>query len=82
MTELLSNYAAGRWQAGTGNGIPLFDPVLGNELVRVDSTGLDLAEGFAFAREQGGAALRALMGPLICQPVAGRQARGAWVTGP
>jgi 3,4-dehydroadipyl-CoA semialdehyde dehydrogenase len=60
MTELLSNYAAGRWQAGTGNGTPLFDPVLGNELVRVDATGLDLAEAFAFARQQGGAALRAL----------------------
>ncbi|WP_428003485.1 3,4-dehydroadipyl-CoA semialdehyde dehydrogenase [Acidovorax sp.] len=60
MTELLSNYAAGRWQAGTGNGTPLFDPVLGNELVRVDATGLDLPESFAFARQQGGAALRAL----------------------
>jgi len=60
MTELLYNYAAGRWQAGTGNGTPLFDPVLGNELVRVDATGLDLAESFAFARQQGGAALRAL----------------------
>ncbi|KRC23970.1 3,4-dehydroadipyl-CoA semialdehyde dehydrogenase [Acidovorax sp. Root217] len=60
MTELLSNYAAGRWQAGTGNGTPLFDPVLGNELVRVDATGLDLPEAFAFARQQGGAALRAL----------------------
>lgn len=60
MTELLSNYVAGRWQAGTGNGTPLFDPVLGNELVRVDATGLDLAEAFTFARQQGGAALRAL----------------------
>ncbi|MFN3437016.1 MAG: 3,4-dehydroadipyl-CoA semialdehyde dehydrogenase [Acidovorax sp.] len=60
MTELLPNFAAGRWQAGTGNGTPLFDPVLGNELVRVDATGLDLPEAFAFARQQGGAALRAL----------------------
>jgi len=60
MTELLSNYAAGRWQAGTGNGTSLFDPVLGNELVRVDATGLDLAEAFTFARQQGGSALRAL----------------------
>ncbi|MGH6640745.1 MAG: 3,4-dehydroadipyl-CoA semialdehyde dehydrogenase, partial [Polaromonas sp.] len=60
MTELLSNYLGGRWQAGTGAGTPLFDPVLGTELVRVDATGLDLAAGFDFAREQGGAALRAL----------------------
>lgn len=60
MTELLSNYLGGRWQAGTGAGTPLFDPVLGTELVRVDATGMDLAAGFDFAREQGGAALRAL----------------------
>ena len=60
MTELLSNYLGGRWQLGAGAGTPLFDPVLGTELVRVDATGLDLAAGFDFAREQGGAALRAL----------------------
>ncbi|WP_420996572.1 3,4-dehydroadipyl-CoA semialdehyde dehydrogenase [Cupriavidus sp. 30B13] len=60
MTELLSNHLGGRWQAGTGAGTALLDPVLGDELVRVDATGLDLAAGFAFARAQGGAALRAL----------------------
>lgn len=60
MTELLSNYVGGRWQAGSGAGTPLFDPVLGTELVRVEATGLDLAEAFGFARESGGAALRAL----------------------
>jgi 3,4-dehydroadipyl-CoA semialdehyde dehydrogenase len=60
MTELLSNYLGGRWQAGSGAGTALLDPVLGTELVRVDATGLDLAAGFDFAREQGGAALRAL----------------------
>ena len=60
MTELLSNFLAGQWQTGSGTGAALFDPVLGTELVRVDATGLDLAAGFAFAREQGGAALRAL----------------------
>ncbi|MGH6627078.1 MAG: 3,4-dehydroadipyl-CoA semialdehyde dehydrogenase [Burkholderiaceae bacterium] len=60
MTELLPNFLAGRWQTGSGAGTPLFDPVLGNELVRVDAGGLDLAAGFAHARHQGGAALRAL----------------------
>lgn len=34
MTELLSNFAAGRWSPGTGAGTPLFDSVLGHELVR------------------------------------------------
>ncbi|WP_020395705.1 3,4-dehydroadipyl-CoA semialdehyde dehydrogenase [Thiolinea disciformis] len=60
MTELLANYWAGRWQRGSGKGTSLIDPVLGNELVKIDATGLDLAEGFHFAREQGGKALRAL----------------------
>ncbi len=60
MNELLANYIAGRWQHGTGAGIALIDPVLGNELVRADSAGLNLDEGFRFAREQGAAALRAL----------------------
>lgn len=60
MSELLPNFLAGRWQTGTGAGTPLLDPVLGTELVRVDAGGLDLAAGFAHAREEGGAALRAL----------------------
>jgi 3,4-dehydroadipyl-CoA semialdehyde dehydrogenase len=60
MSELLPNFVANRWQAGSGPGTPLFDPVLGDELVRVDATGLDLPAAFDFAREQGGAALRAL----------------------
>ena len=59
MTELLANHVAGRWQHGTGPGTELRDPVLGTALVWVDATGLNLPEAFAFAREQGGAALRA-----------------------
>lgn len=60
MSERLSNFVGGRWQAGTGPGTPLFDPVTGDELVRVDATGVDLPAAFAFARGTGGAALRAL----------------------
>jgi 3,4-dehydroadipyl-CoA semialdehyde dehydrogenase len=59
MTPLLSNYISGTWQDGTGAGAPLLDPVLGTELARVDATGLDLVAGFAFARNEGGTALRA-----------------------
>jgi 3,4-dehydroadipyl-CoA semialdehyde dehydrogenase len=59
-TPLLPNFLAGRWQTGHGRGSTLLDPVLGTPLVRVDNTGLDLAEGFAFARQQGGTALRAM----------------------
>ncbi|WP_133648152.1 3,4-dehydroadipyl-CoA semialdehyde dehydrogenase [Paraburkholderia flava] len=60
MTELLLNHVAGRWVAGDGPGVTLSDPVTGESLVRVSGDGIDLAEAFAFAREQGGAALRAL----------------------
>ncbi len=60
MTELLPNFVHGAWVAGTGAGTPLTDPVTGAELVRVSSAGLDLPRAFAFARDQGGAALRAL----------------------
>ena len=59
-TTLLPNYVSGRWQTGTGAGTTLVDPVLGTPLARVDATGLDLPAAFSFAREQGGAALRAL----------------------
>lgn len=59
-SSLLPNFLGGQWQTGTGTGTPLFDPVLGTELARVSSAGLDLAAGFRFAREEGGRALRAL----------------------
>jgi 3,4-dehydroadipyl-CoA semialdehyde dehydrogenase len=59
-TPLLANHLGGQWHTATDAGTPLFDPVLGTELVRVGSTGLDLAAGFGFAREEGGKALRAL----------------------
>ena len=59
-SPLLPNFVEGRWQSGTGPGLPLFDPVLGTELARVSSAGLNLPAAFAFAREQGGRALRAL----------------------
>jgi 3,4-dehydroadipyl-CoA semialdehyde dehydrogenase len=60
MSEPLQNYLGGRWVAGSGAGTALFDPVLGDELVRVDATGLDLRTGFAFARDTVAAALRAM----------------------
>ncbi|WP_454056734.1 3,4-dehydroadipyl-CoA semialdehyde dehydrogenase [Cupriavidus sp. Marseille-Q8015] len=59
MTELLKNFVSGQWQAGTGAGTLLKDPVTGVALVRVDAGDLDLAAAFAYAREVGGTALRA-----------------------
>ena len=60
MSELLANFVSGQWQLGSGSGVTLYDPVLGQELVSVDATGLDLPSAFNFAREQGGRSLRAL----------------------
>jgi 3,4-dehydroadipyl-CoA semialdehyde dehydrogenase len=60
MTERLKNHLAGLWQDGTGTGVTLYDPVLGTPLVEVDATGLELQNGFAFARSQAGPALRAM----------------------
>ncbi len=56
----LKNYLEGRWIAGGGDGVPLFDPVTGDELARAGSDGLDLDAALRFAREQGGPALRAM----------------------
>ena len=60
MSELLANFVTGQWQTGQGPGTPLLDPVLGTELVRVSSAGIDLRAAFDFARNTGGPALRAL----------------------
>jgi 3,4-dehydroadipyl-CoA semialdehyde dehydrogenase len=56
----LSNYLAEKWVEGSGPGIPLVDPVTGDELARVSSEGTDLAAALDFARAQGGEALRQL----------------------
>ena len=58
MSEKLANYVSGNWVLGNSDGIPLFDPVLGDELVRVDASGIDLNLAFEFARVSGGKALR------------------------
>jgi 3,4-dehydroadipyl-CoA semialdehyde dehydrogenase len=60
MVELLPNYVSGRFVAGKGDGVTLTDPVIGESLVRLSAEGLDLDDAFAFARNTGGAALRAM----------------------
>ena len=60
MTELLKNHVSGKWIAGGGGGAILRDPILGTELVRVSSAGLDLDASYEYARRVGGAALRAM----------------------
>lgn len=60
MTEKLANYIGGAWVEGAGAGTALVDPVLGTELVRASTAGLDYRAGLEHARTVGGPALRAL----------------------
>ena len=55
---MLENYIQGQWQTGTGAGQELVDPVLGDELARVSTEGIDLGAALEYARRVGGAALR------------------------
>ncbi|MFT7464457.1 MAG: 3,4-dehydroadipyl-CoA semialdehyde dehydrogenase, partial [Pseudohongiellaceae bacterium] len=56
----LQSHLAGRWQTGTGEGTTLVNPTTGAALATASSEGLDLHEAYAFARNVGGPALRAL----------------------
>jgi len=56
----LENLIAGRWQYGQGEGVSLHNPVTGEMVAKVSSDGSDLGGGLEFARNTGGAALRAL----------------------
>lgn len=56
----LTNFVVGQWCAGAGTGQALRDPVLGTELARASSEGIDLAAALRYSREIGGPALRAL----------------------
>src|SRR5262249_4434674 len=53
-------FVAGRWIEGKGEGQPLVDPVLGVELARASTEGIDFAAALDHARQVGGPALRAL----------------------
>jgi 3,4-dehydroadipyl-CoA semialdehyde dehydrogenase len=56
----LQNFLSDEWQAGEGVGEALTDPVLGTELARASSAGIDLRAGLDYARRIGGPSLRSL----------------------
>jgi 3,4-dehydroadipyl-CoA semialdehyde dehydrogenase len=56
----LANYVQGRWVEGIGSGTPLIDPVLGTELARASTEGVDMKAALDYARTTGGPALRKL----------------------
>jgi len=56
----LSNFLGGRWVEGHGTGVALSDPVLGSELARASTEGVDFAAALEYGRRKGGPALRGL----------------------
>lgn len=58
--ERLKSYLKGEWVDGEGEGATLFDPSTGEAIATASTAGLDFAGAFAFAKEHGGPALRAM----------------------
>ena len=56
----LQSLVEGGWRDGGGEGRTLVNPTTGDTLASADSSGLDLAAAMTFARDMGGAALRAM----------------------
>ena len=56
----LESYLAGQWTKGSGTETELVDPVTGASLATLSAKGIDFANALQFAREKGGAALRAM----------------------
>lgn len=56
----LSNYVAGEWVDGAGQGTPLHDPVTGDLVATAGSDGLDLAGALQYSRQHANPALQAL----------------------
>ncbi len=60
MTNFLNNHLGGQWQPATRAVHTLTDPVTGDTLATTGGAAEGLAEGFAFARDQGARALQSL----------------------
>lgn len=56
----LESYLEGRWQAGKGAGRAFVNPTTGEQIGTIDSSGLDLGAAARYARDTGGASLRAM----------------------
>ncbi|WP_437682859.1 3,4-dehydroadipyl-CoA semialdehyde dehydrogenase [Sorangium sp. So ce131] len=58
--ERLESYVAGAWSAGRGKSHELVNPATEEPIAETSTEGIDLAAAVAFARAEGGPALRAL----------------------
>jgi len=54
----LANYVEDKWMEGSGDGVPLVDPVTGEELARASAEGIDIGAALRHARDTGGPNLR------------------------
>lgn len=54
----LTNYVQGKWVEGTGDGVPLFNAVTGEEIAVATTAGIDFKAILEYARATGGLALR------------------------
>jgi oxepin-CoA hydrolase/3-oxo-5,6-dehydrosuberyl-CoA semialdehyde dehydrogenase len=54
----LNNYALGKWQAGEGEGVTLFNAITGDSVATASSKGLDFGAMCEYARKVGGPKLR------------------------
>lgn len=58
--ETLESYICGEWQAGKGKAATLVNPTTEEPLAQASTEGLDFAKAVAWARREGGPALRAM----------------------
>src|SRR5208282_3246402 len=58
--QTLQSYLSGAWISGTGKTSTLVDPTTEAPVAETSTEGLDLRAALAFARNEGGPALRAL----------------------
>lgn len=60
MPTTLSSFVSGRWQAGSGKPATLVNPATEEVVAEANADGIDRAAALAFARKEGGPALRAM----------------------
>ena len=50
--EKLKNYTCGQWTEGTGNGIPLYNAVTGEQVAISDTEGLNFEQALDYGRNR------------------------------
>ena len=60
MSTVLKSFLSGNWQEGSGKRAALYNPSTEEVVAETSTEGLDFASAVRFAREKGGASLRAL----------------------